>query len=404
MKPDLKTQPTPLSPTFVVPRYWPNMGGAEQHSRALVQELAKTHSPKVIRFCSTEFRATDYAYAFNHCKTVLDGSVPVAQPGPERGLRPLLQFLATRAPECRLSRGAYQQLTRRVLPRQLQKFAGSSQIVHAIYNGFTPASVAASKLDTPFVCTPLAHSTKAQGTAWSSPGFRRLYARSDALIAMTDYERNWLIDQGAEPDRVHVCPMAPLLSDHKGNGDRFRTRHRLDCAPIVLFLGRLVEYKGYRTLLEAATEIWKTHPDAQIVLAGPADQKARAILLSLTDPRIQYVGMMSDEEKNDALAACDMVCVPSTEESLGVVYLEGWMFGKPVIAANIPVMRSVIAEGVDGFLTPQVPDQVARAVTRLLSDREMAQEMGRAGRAKVLSRYTWERAAKQHEAIYRSLL
>ncbi|MEL6828614.1 MAG: glycosyltransferase family 4 protein [Pseudomonadota bacterium] len=395
---------TPLAPTFIVPRYWPNMGGAEQHSRALVQELAKSHRPSVIRFCSTEARQTDYAYAFNQSKTVLDGSVPVAQPGPQRTLRPILKGLAERAPDCRISRAAYRHLTQSTLARQLKQFSGASDLVHAIYNGFTPASVAASKLDRPFVWTPLAHTTKPQGTAWSSSGFRRLYARADALIAMTEYERDWLIDQGAEAARVHVSPMAPLLSDHPGDASAFRKTHRLDSGPIILFLGRLVEYKGYRALLEAAQAIWNTHPNAQLVFAGPADHTAKAILQSAADPRIRYVGTISDDEKNDALAACEMVCVPSTEESLGVVYFEGWMFQKPVIAADIPVMKSVIADGVDGVLTSQLPDQIAIAVNRLLSDPDMARELGCAGKAKVQVQYTWEQAAKTHEAVYRSLL
>ena len=397
-------EPLPLSPTFVVPRYWPNMGGAEQHSRALVQELSKTHKPRVIRFCSTETIATDYAYAFNDSKTILDGSVPVAQPGPTGPYAAILKTLAKGAPQNRLVRGTYQRLVQSALPGQLRKFAGDSDVIHAIYNGFTPAAIAASKIDRPFVWTPLAHTTKPEGSAWSSKEFRKLYARADALIAMTEFERDWLIRQGATAARVHVCPMAPLLSDHKGDATSFRQTHQLGTAPIILFLGRLVAYKGYRTLLEAAGEIWKTHPDAQIVLAGPADQSAVDELQSHRDPRIHYVGVISDAEKNDALAACDMVCVPSTEESLGVIYLEAWMFGKPVIAADIPVMGSVIAHGVDGLLVQQQSDQVACAVNRLLSDRDFAQELGLAGRAKTLARYTWEHAAKQHGAIYQSVL
>lgn len=393
-----------LAPTFVVPRYWPNMGGAEQHSRALVQELAKTHKPSVIRFCSTEARATDYAYAFNQSKTVLDGTVPISQPGPQKALSPLLRQLAERAPECRFSRAIYQKLAQWTLPSRLKQYSSARSVVHAIYNGFTPASVAASKLDRPFVWTPLAHTTMPEGTAWSSASFRHLYRRADALIAMTEYERDWLISQGAQADKVHVCPMAPLLSNHHGDPDAFRKAHGLEAAPIILFLGRLVDYKGYRALLDAAQDIWKNHPTAQIVFAGPADQAAKAILHGIADPRIRYVGVISDAEKNDALAACNMVCVPSTEESLGVIYLEAWAFEKPVIAADIPVMRSVISNGVDGILVPQRPVQVANAVDRMLSDPDMAKELGLAGNAKVQSRYTWEQAAKTHEAIYHSLL
>ena len=396
--------PAPLSTTFVVPRYWPNMGGAEQHSRALVQELAKRHKPRVIRFCSTEHGPTDYAYPFNRSETVLDGAVPVSQPGPRGMMRSALKLLATHAPQSRLSRAGYQKLSELVLPDQLKSYAQGSQIVHTIYNGFTPSSAAAARLDVPFVWTPLAHTTKAAGKAWSSRGFRRLYARADAVIAMTEYERDWLIGQGAKKDRVHVCPMAPLLSVHKGDGADFRARHNLGHAPIILFLGRLVDYKGYKALLGAAGDIWRCHPNARLVLAGPADEQVRRELASRTDPRIKYVGVITEQEKNDALDASTMICVPSTEESLGVVYLEAWMFSKPVIAADIPVMKSVISDGEDGLLVQQTPADITKAVNTLLSDPLMAYELGRAGHKKVLKHYTWERAAEQHEAIYKALI
>ena len=59
---------------------------------------------------------------------------------------------------------------------------------------------------------------------------------------------------------------------------------------------------------------------------------------TLDEPRIRHLGVITDAEKSSALAACSLLCVPSTEESLGVTYLEAWSFGKPVVAADIPVL------------------------------------------------------------------
>jgi glycosyltransferase involved in cell wall biosynthesis len=393
-----------LSPTFVVPRYWPGIGGAEQHSRALVQALARRrHTPRVVRFCSTEPHPTDYAYAYNDTTTILDGTVPVTQPGPEGAAAAVLRRLAAHADDSRALRLGWRMLCEHALTAQLRHLAASSEVVHAIYNGFTPAAVAVARLTQPFVWTPLAHTTRPHGSAWSSPGFRRLYRRADALIAMTDYERDWLISLGASADRVHVSPMAPLISDHPADVDGFRTRHALDEDPIVLFMGRLVDYKGYRTLLQAAPAIWRRHPSARIVLAGPADASVAAELQALDERRIRYIGVIDDAEKNAALAASEMVCIPSTEESLGVVYLEAWHFAKPVIAADIPVMRSVVEHGTDGLLSTATRDAVGTAVVALLDDADRAREMGQAGLRKKTQRYNWAETARQHETIYQTL-
>lgn len=393
-----------LTPTYIVPRYWPNVGGAEQHSRALVQALAQRHLPRVMRFCSVEPTPTDYAYPFNATTRVEDGTVGVLQPGPNRRVRPLLQVLSGLARFDRASRLAYRKLCEHVLRSQLGELTEGSDLLHAIYNGFTPAVEAASRLGVPFVFTPLAHTTHAPGTAWAAPAFRDLYQRADALIAMTAYERDWLIARGAPSQRVHVCPMAPLLSDSDADPHAFRERHGLGDDPVILFMGRLVQSKGFEVLLNAAPAVWRYHPKARILFAGPAGRAARRALSRVDDARIRYLGAISDGEKNDVLAACDMVCIPSSEESLGVVYLEGWCFAKPAIAARIPVLETVISDGVDGRLVDRDSASVALAIVDLLDDPAKCREMGLAGQRKVGERYNWEAIASKHEAIYRRLV
>lgn len=395
-----------IRPSLIVPRYWPAMGGAEHHARALAHALTAHCEPDIIRVCAEAHRPTDYAYCDSLPVLLDDEGITIRQLAPQSGLRPALKTLADLAPNYRLARGAFQAIAQQSILAHLRKATATSDLVHVIYNGFTPLAKAAASLGKPFVFTPLAHTTRPEGTAWSSPRFKRLYKRADAIIAMTEYERDWLIDHGAMASKTHVVPMAALLDESTivdPNG--FRSKHGIWAAPMVLFLGRLVEYKGYRALLRAMEQVWQQHPSVRFVFAGPGEHEAKQNALAYrNDPRVIFTGALSDQDKQSALAACSMLCVPSTEESLGVVYLEAWHHEKPVIAADIPVMRSVIDDGGDGLLVEPGALSLANEINMLLGFPEMAKTLGKAGAAKAKSGYSWAGSAKALSKVYQTVL
>ncbi len=396
---------TAIQPAILVPRYWPAMGGAEQHARALVHALPETVRPRVAKICSHSAHPTDTAYAFSEPEIFDDEGVQTHQLAPSALAGLALRALARHATDNRYSRGAFRKIAQLALRANLSRSLAGADLNHVIYNGCTPLAEAAAASAKPFVFTPLAHTTKPEGTAWSSPGFKRLYARADAVIAMTEYERQWLIDRGAHAKRTHVVPMAPLLDETVVPApDGFRRTHKIGDAPIVLFLGRMADYKGYQAILDARHDVWRHHPDTRFVFAGPPTAQSDLAFAGLTeDPRIIHLGCVEEAEKQSALAAATLVCVPSTEESLGVVYLEAWRFSKPVIAARTPVMSSVVDEGDDGLLTDPVGWKIAKAVNSLLSAPIMADAMGEHGRTKVQQTYTWDRSAAKLAEIYRDV-
>jgi len=397
---------TAIHPAILAPRYWPAMGGAEQHSRALVHALPDDVTPSVAKVCSESRHPTDTAYAFADRHAQDDAGVMTHQLAPSGLMAVALRALARHSIHSRISRGLFRKMAQCAVGQDLRQSLARADLHHVIYNGFTPMAEAAAASTKPFVFTPLAHTTKPEGTAWSSPAFNRLYARADALIAMTPYERDWLVDRGAAADKTHVVPMAPLLDDTlTPDPDGFRARHGLGDAPIILFLGRMAEYKGYQALLDARHDVWRRHPEARFVFAGPGTRQSNAAFQAVkAEPRILNLGRINDLEKQSALAACTLVAVPSTEESLGVVYLEAWRFSKPVIAARTPVMASVIDEGDDGLLSDPVGWKLARALTHLLDTPSAAETLGENGHIKVTRHYTWKRSAEHLAEIYRRVL
>jgi glycosyltransferase involved in cell wall biosynthesis len=183
----------------------------------------------------------------------------------------------------------------------------------------------------------------------------------------------------------------------------FKQRYQIN-EPMVLFLGQHYPYKGYQQLLQAASQIWQKIPETKFVFVGPRVGNSEQIYAQYQDPRIIRLGSVDLQTKTDALAACTLLCVPSTQESFGGVYTEAWSFAKPVIGGDIPAVAEVISQGVDGFLVPQESQSIAETICQVLLDNNLAASLGIAGQRKVEEKFTWQRLAEKTEQIYRDLL
>jgi glycosyltransferase involved in cell wall biosynthesis len=290
------------------------------------------------------------------------------------------------------------------LAAELQPFAEQVELIHNCRigrEGLTEASLQVARArDVPFLLTPVHHP---RWGSWLHRHYHRLYRTADAVIALTETERRTLMALGVAEQRVHITGMGPILAD-KANEVRFRDQHGLGQAPIILFLGQKYAYKGLAALLDAARIVWQRVPEACFVFVGPRTRYSRRLFSSVSDRRVLELDQVDLQSKTDALAACAMLCVPSTQESFGGVYTEAWSLGKPVIAADTPVSREVIADGGDGCLVPPVPEPIADRIVQFLRDTALAQRLGANGKAKVKARFSWPRLAALTEAIYRQVV
>ena len=112
---------------------------------------------------------------------------------------------------------------------------------------------------------------------------------------------------------------------------------------------------------------------------------------------------MSESDKYAALAACDIFCLPSHKESLGVAYLEAWEYEKPVIAADIPVMSRIIDHGQDGLIVQPISTSIATGINQLLDNPSWRHELGCRGYRKVRANYDWQQVTIQMSKIYATL-
>ncbi len=252
----------------------------------------------------------------------------------------------------------------------------------------------------PFVFTPVHHP---RWGGWWHRYYHHLYRQADAVIALTEAERQILVALGVDERRVFVTGMGPILAETH-DGAQFRSQHELGVEPLVLFLGQKYAYKGVAALLEAAQLVWRRLPDTRFAFVGPRTPYSRRLFESVHDRRIIELDTVNLQEKTDALDACDVFCLPSSQESFGGVFTEAWSLGKPVIGCDIPATRAVIDDGQDGFLTASNSGAIAERLIYLLERPDLRAEMGQRGRAKMLAHYTWQKLAGQTEQIYHHTL
>jgi len=289
-----------------------------------------------------------------------------------------------------------------LLEPKIYEYGKEADLIHNARIGREPLSYAslslARKLSIPFVFVPYHHPRWVGGRY---KAYLKLYAEADALIAMTNVEKETLIQLGAREDRVFVTGMGPILAE-EANCNRARAKFQLGDHPFVLFLGQKFAYKGIQALVEASETVWKKHPEVQFLFVGPRTRFSQRLFKKHTDRRIIEVGPVNVQDKTDLLAASELLCVPSSQESFGGVLTEAWTMNKPVIGCGIPATSEVVSEGQDGFLVQQNAAEVAERILFLLNNPSVAQKMGAAGNLKVSARYNWtvlaELTAKAHSA------
>ena len=275
--------------------------------------------------------------------------------------------------------------------------------INQLHYAHAATAYAAAKLrGLPVVTTPHLHAE--QRETYDVGYMQAILRGSEVILTVTGAERDFLIDQGYPPMQVAIGGNSLNLA-HFPPQDIAAARARLGIpadAFVVLFLGRKTAYKGLEPTLQAFNALLATHPNAYLVAIGPETDASRALWQAAgAVPNLLVRDRVEDDERLAALAAADVLLMPSTGEAFGIVYLEAWAYHKPVIGAPIQAVKALISEGVDGWLIE--PTQVEAITTRLawLADHpEAARAAGEAGYAKLLRRYTTTRIADVVEGAY----
>lgn len=177
---------------------------------------------------------------------------------------------------------------------------------------------------------------------------------------------------------------------------------------LVATLDRAHYFKGVHEFLRALAQVSCT---VKGVIVGDGDLRAsyEALAASLSiSPRLTFAGRVSNEKLRQYYCLADVTVLPSKTmgEAFGLVLLESLASGTPVIASNLPGVRTVVTDGEDGFLVkPGNVDDLSDKLKRIQRlSHAQRKAMGQAGRRKIEQKYTWEHIGSRLEAIYASIL
>lgn len=216
----------------------------------------------------------------------------------------------------------------------------------------------------------------------------RVYRGAAAIFAMSAFVAASLVeDYGVDPARVHVVGAGPNVVPGPGPPPQ---RERA-----ILFVGRSFVPKGGPALLEAFRRVRAEHPDARLWIvsdAAPAQLPEGAV----------FHGPLGRGALAGLYARASVFALPTLREAFGLALLEAMSFGVPVVASRIEAIPEIVSEGETGLLVPpRDPAALAAALLALLADPVRARRLGAAGRARVESRFGWDRAVERMLRVLR---
>ncbi|UYP46369.1 D-inositol-3-phosphate glycosyltransferase [Candidatus Lokiarchaeum ossiferum] len=288
------------------------------------------------------------------------------------------------------------------------------EIMHCTYLPYTTllyCLLLGKKMKIPTCVTPFLHENNFR---YKNQELYKILDQFDAILACTNHEKMIMIKNGVLEEKIHVLPMGVdskrFQQDHKKLVRRLYSIEN----PVVLFCGYKNYEKGALTLLNTIPLIIKENSAISFIFIGPPttafnytvkkikSKYPAAQILNLTPENLTGI---YDKKKIGAFQLAKVFCMPSRSDAYGIVFLESWASGTPVIAANIPAMHEVIDNQEDGILVEfDNPKALKKIILDLINNPEKAQTMGKKGQNKVEEQNRWDIIAKQTLKIYQKLI
>lgn len=303
--------------------------------------------------------------------------------------------------------------TVRAVRRRLK--ASSYDLVHAhwVVPGAALAHRAARSARKPFVISvhgsDVFSAERNAAVGWAA---RQAFSAAHAVTVCSSDLKDRTLHLGARPDRTRTVPYGVDAEFFRGevswNEERRQAmRHRLGAAAtqtLVVGVGRLVEKKGFSSLIEAAGG----DPALHVAIVGDGDLRSDLQNTGLSQrTSLTLAGRFSRTEIRDALLSADIVAVPSVVDSKGNVdglpnvLLEAMAAGRPIVASRVAGIPDVIDDGVEGVLVPpKSPRALRDALVALAGDPARRAQLGRAASLRASTDLTWERVAMTLEDAY----
>jgi glycosyltransferase involved in cell wall biosynthesis len=215
------------------------------------------------------------------------------------------------------------------------------------------------------------------------------------------------------PEYKSKCEVIPLgakldwVNNSSNRSDRVKKIKSKYTSPLVLFVGRLVYYKGIQYLIDAIKQV----PDVSLVIIGSGPLKKELLnqIQNLNlEKRIHILPEVDEETLRSFYEACDMFVLPSVEksETYGIVQIEAMACGKPVICTELRTGTTFINQhGTTGLVVPPRNSKaLAEAINNLANNVSLRDELGKNARQRALNELTAEKMVERTYKVYLDLL
>jgi glycosyltransferase involved in cell wall biosynthesis len=226
----------------------------------------------------------------------------------------------------------------------------------------------------------------------------RIY-RKIQVITVSESSREEILANG-------ITEINPIVINNGVDADFFIPGKKHP-APLVVYLGRLKQYKNITVFLKAAKRIYETMPQVRFIIAGDGEEmkslKRLRKTLSLADA-VTFTGKVSEEEKVHLYQQAWVIVNPSLREGWGITTIEANACGTAVVASDVPGLRDSIRNPHTGFLVPFGNDTAfAEKITSVLTNAKLRKTMEKNAR-QWATRFTWEYSALHFSRIMDAVL
>jgi glycosyltransferase involved in cell wall biosynthesis len=368
----------------VVQRYGADInGGAELHARYVAERLAKYAEVEVVTTCARDYVTwrNELASGVERINGIAVRRFPVVRERhpQEFGRRSHHVFDEPHSVADELAWLDSEGPTSPALLNYLVRSAHAFDHVLLFSYRYYHAWHAARRLAARAVLVPTAERDPAIGLSIFGPVFRGVRG-----IMYNSHEERAMIHAATRNDHVPGVVVG-IGSEVPGRTEpaRFRRRHRIS-RPFAIYIGRIDANKGCAELFDYFQRYSMTFPRGlDLVLIG------NAIIPVPRHHRIHHLGYLSDEDKFDALAAADLLIMPSYFESLSMVALEAWALGRPVLAnGRCDVLKGQCIRSNAGLYYESY-EEFAETLYSLESNGPLHARLGRNGRDYFTRHYAW---------------
>lgn len=245
-----------------------------------------------------------------------------------------------------------------------------------------------------------------------------LLRHANLLLANSNYTKQLLVEKGLKDEKIKILtPGVDINYFYPSNDETFirktRTEYGADGMPLILNVGRLVPKKNQLRIINAIAKIWEQGLLVKCIIAGSGQEHTnlqRHIEELGIATHVLLIGDVNREKVRELCQAADIVVLPSIidngeYESFGIVALEASACAKPVIVGSkggqgdavIPDKTGIVVDASD-------ENNIAKAISHLISNKDIAHRIGMSGRQHVVDNFSWNKIAERTTNLFLDMI